>query len=109
MNIIFKEEALSELYTTGKTKDKKYSKICKDKRLVQGYQRAVSIMYSVRCVNDLKAFSFLHYERLRHYQTLMSSVRIVNGMIERLIFSESEDGIEIELIEIDNTHYGNKK
>jgi hypothetical protein len=24
-------------------------------------------------------------------------------------FTETEDGIEIELIEIDSTHYGNKK
>jgi hypothetical protein len=30
-------------------------------------------------------------------------------MVERLLFTETEDGIEVELIEIDNTHYGNKK
>lgn len=39
----------------------------------------------------------------------LSSVRIVNGMVERLLFTEIEDGIEVELIEIDSTHYGNKR
>jgi len=33
----------------------------------------------------------------------------VNGLVERLLFSETDDGIEVELIEIDSTHYGNKK
>lgn len=37
-----------------------------------------------------------------------SSLRIANGYIERLIFTETPEGIEVELIEIDNTHYGNK-
>ena len=35
--------------------------------------------------------------------------RIVNGKVERLLFTETEDGVEVELIEIDSTHYGNKK
>ena len=39
----------------------------------------------------------------------ISSVRLVNGLVERLLFSETDDGIEVELIEIDSTHYGNKK
>ncbi len=30
-------------------------------------------------------------------------------MVERLLFTETEDGVEVELIEINNTHYGNKK
>ena len=30
-------------------------------------------------------------------------------MVERLLFRETDDGIEVELIEIDSTHYGNKK
>ena len=100
MNIIFKEEALSELYVTGKTNDKKYKKLCKNKRLIDGYVRVVNTLYSVESTEELKVFSFLHYE---------SSVRLVNGLVERLLFSETDDGIEVELIEIDSTHYGNKK
>ena len=110
MKISFKDNALSELYETGKTKDKKYKNICKSRRLVEGYIRAVNIMYDVECTKDLIPFSFLHYEKLKYQKDEpKSSVRLVNGLVERLIFTETEDGIEIELIEIDSTHYGNKK
>lgn len=109
MNIIFKEEALSELYTEGKTKDRKYAKLCRNKKLVEGYQRAVSLMYSTDRADSLKMYSFLHYEKLKYQDTPKSSVRIANGQIERLIFTENDNGIEVELIEIDSTHYGNKQ
>jgi plasmid maintenance system killer protein len=110
MKITFKEHSLQELYETGETKDRKYRQICKNKKLIDGYIRAVSIMYSVQSTGELKPFSFLHYEKLK-YQAIgiRSSVRLVNGSIERLIFNETSDGIEVELLEIDNTHYGNKK
>lgn len=64
-------------------------------------------MFSVDKVDDLKAYSYLHYEKLK-YRT-ESSVRIDNGRIERLIFTEHEEGIEVQLLEIDSTHYGNKR
>ncbi len=110
MDIKFRDPALSELYENGKTKDSKYKQLCKNKKLVDGYRRAVSTMYSVETTDQLKGFSFLHYEKLKHqHDEPKSSVRLVNGMIERLLFTEIDDGIEVELIEIDNTHYGNKK
>lgn len=109
MKVIFKDEALSELYESGKTKDRKYRIVCKNKKLVAGFQRAVSIMYDVDSTEDLKPFSFLHYEKLRYQREPLSSVRLVNGMIERLLFTETEDGIKVELLEIDSTHYGNNK
>lgn len=58
MKIIFKDEALSELYSNGKTEDRKYKKLCKNKKLVEGYQRAVSIMYDVDSTEELRAFQF---------------------------------------------------
>ena len=48
-------------------------------------------------------------EKLKYMKEPLSSVRLVNGMVERLLFTETEDGIEVELLEIDSTHYGNKK
>lgn len=33
MKVHFKDEALSELYETGKTKDRKYKQLCKNKNL----------------------------------------------------------------------------
>ncbi len=58
MKVAFKEAALSELYETGKTSTSKYKQLCRNKKLVSGYQRAVKIMYDVDCSEDLKAFSF---------------------------------------------------
>ena len=51
--------------------------------------------------------SFLHYEKLKYNN--LSSVRVLNNRIERLLFKELEDGIEITVIELNSDHYGNKK
>lgn len=106
MNVIFSDEALKEIYLTKHTKSRKYTKLCKNAKLVNGYIRAVDYMIGANTVSDLSKFSFLHYEKLKHCGR--SSVRIANGCIERLIFTESENGVEINLIEINDTHYGNK-
>lgn len=61
-------------------------------------------------LKTLAPISYLHYEKLKYQKDdPKSSVRLVNGMVERLLFRETDDGIEVELIEIDSTHYGNKK
>ena len=109
MKITFKDKALSDLYEEGRTEDRKYKKICRKVRLIEGYQRAVSIMYDIESTEELKYFSFLHYEKLKYQKEPKSSVRLVNGMVERLLFTETDNGIEVELLEIDSTHYGNKK
>ncbi|MBR1851333.1 MAG: hypothetical protein IJ789_08210 [Bacteroidales bacterium] len=56
--------------------------------------------------SDLRLLSYMHYEKLKGID--MSSVRIMNRRVERLLFHEYEDGIEISLIEIDDTHYGQR-
>lgn len=109
MNVTFADPALAELYETGKTNGSRYKKLMRNAALVRGYQRAVTVMYDMETTDDLRRFSFLHYERLKYKMPSMSSVRIVNGRIERLLFTETEDGISVELIEINDTHYGNKK
>ena len=106
MEVNFKDEALRELYFTGKTKDRKYVKVCRNKKLADGFRKAVDIMRDADVVSELKYYSFLHYEQLRYNGA--SSVRIVNGMVERLIFTETSNGLEVELIEIDSTHYGSR-
>lgn len=107
MNVIFKDETLQELYETGKTKDSRYKKLCRNKRFVKDYIDVVTLMMSVDKVDDLKTYSYLHYEKLKYRPE--SSVRIDNGRVERLLFTEHEDGIEVRLIEIDSNHYGNKR
>ena len=42
------------------------------------------------------------------YLTGYSSVRLSNRFVHRLIFRETPDGLEVQLIDIDDTHYGNK-
>ena len=38
-----------------------------------------------------------------------SSIRVVNGMVERILFREFDGGIRITVLGLDDTHYGNKK
>ena len=110
MTVIFADAALETIYETGTTTDSRYKKFCKNRKLVEGYRRAVVIMLGVESTEGLRDFSYLHYEKLKYQKDdPKSSVRIANGSIERLIFREMNDGIVVELIEIDSTHYGNKK
>lgn len=106
MKVIFEDKGIRELIEQGKSK--RYKKISKSPALLQGLLRAYSVMREVECTADLREHPFLHYEKLKYQNSGKSSVRIVNGRIERLIFRELEDGIIVELIEIDETHYGNK-
>ncbi len=109
MNVIFKDAALKDIYEQGTTKESRYKKFCRMRKLVEGYQRVVTILLSETTTTMLHHYSFLHYEKLKYQgNETHSSVRIANGHIERLIFTEDEQGITIELIEIDNTHYGNR-
>lgn len=107
LNIIFKDESLKDIYLYGTTKDKRYRKLCKSKSFVMAYQRVIRTMESVEKTTQLSMFSYLHYEKLKYRN--QSSVRVKNDMVERLLFTETEDGLEIELIEINRDHYGNKK
>lgn len=107
LNIIFKDESLEDIYLYGTTKDKRYRKLCRSKSFVMAFQRVIRTMEGVENTSQLFGFSYLHYEKLKHYE--QSSVRIKNNMVERLLFTETEDGLEIELIEINRDHYGNKK
>ena len=107
MKVTYADDALLELYEKGETKSRKYKRLCRNKRFVDGYVRAVKIMYRAQSARELALYSFLHYEKLAHDPR--SSVRIVNGMVERLLFRETEDGVEVELLEINETHYGDKK
>ncbi len=100
-------QELYSLYTKGKSRE--YKEVAMNKELYSGFVRAVRSMESAENVAALKQLSYLHYERLKYQLNDMSSVRLSNRFVHRLIFREVEDGIQIDLIEIDNTHYGNKK
>ncbi len=108
MKITFTDSELERLYVTG-CGSGPYKKLARDKSFVNRFVDIVNLMKSVNTSSNLSAFSFLHYEKLKHERQGQSSVRIVNGRVERLIFRESEDGIAIDLLEINDTHYGSKR
>lgn len=107
MKIYIEDEDLKELIETGTSTSNKFKRYVRNKKFMEGLNNVVGVMHAVQNTQGLKAYSFLHYERLKYRPE--SSVRIVNNMVERLLFLETEDGIEITIIEINDDHYGNKK
>lgn len=101
------EENLKDLIETGESK--RYKDVARNSVLYAGLMRAYQIMESVSSVEELKLYSFLHYEQLRYGYSGLSSVRLDNRYVHRLLFEERDDKITLKLIEIDETHYGNKK
>lgn len=105
MNVSMTKDLL-DLYSKGKCK--RYKDVARNPVLLSGFILAVDTMKSVQDIQELKAFSRLHYEQLKYEYSGYSSVRLSNSYVHRLIFTEGEDGIRVELIKIDETHYGNK-
>ena len=97
---------LEELYLTGNSK--MYKDIARIPELFRGFIRAIDALAKAENTDQLKSFSYLHYEKLKYEFSGMSSLKLSNRHIHRLLFTESEDGIEVQLITIDDTHYGNK-
>ena len=109
MVVEFEDKGLQELYETGKTTDKRYKKLVKDKAFIEELVGVIDIMYDVDCTSQLSNFSFLKYEKLKYNLSGLSSVRIIRNRVERLIFTEHEGGILVKLLEINQEHYGKKK
>lgn len=97
---------LEELFVTGKSKV--YKDVERIRELYDGFTRALYIFSITSNTDELKKYSYLHYEKLKYQFSGFSSVRLSNRYVHRLLFTESEEGIEIRLIDIDKTHYGNK-
>ena len=106
MKIVFEDTDLEELITTGR--NSKYKKYTRNAKFMKALATAYNYMRLVDVSSDLRAISFLHYEQLAGTNG-MSSIRVVNGMVERILFKEVESGISITVLSLDDTHYGNKK
>ena len=105
MKITFEDKDLEELIQTGTSV--KYKKYSRDSKFMQALGRMYKNMCAAADTKVLSQFSYLHYEKLKGVD--LSSVRVMNGRVERVLFRETENGIVITIIELDNTHYGNKK
>ena len=106
MQIIFEDKDLEELITTGL--NHKYRKYSRNKKFMMALAIAYNYLRTSERTSDLRYISFLHYEKLSGTNGL-SSIRVVNGMVERILFREFEGGIKIIVLTLDITHYGNKK
>lgn len=106
MKVLMNQDLL-DLYQSGRSK--RYKEVERNHELMEGFIRAVNTMTMVNNVSELGGFSYLHYEQLKYQWSGYSSVRLSNRFVHRLIFTETTDGVEVELIEIDDTHYGNKQ
>ena len=82
MKVLMTQE-LYKLYTEGKSRE--YKEVAMNKELYSGFVRAVKSIESA------------------------GNVAASNRYVHRLILRELEDGVQVDLIEIDDTHYGNKK
>ena len=106
MKVNISDKDLDELIRTGN--NNRYKRYSRDRRFMEGLARVYNVMLNVADTDGLKQYSFLHYEKLANNVNL-SSVRVLNGRVERLLFRELDDGVEIIIIELNNDHYGNKK
>ena len=102
IKVEIQDDDLRELILYGMNAGK-YKRIARDKKFVKKLTDIYNLMKSVEHVSKLRD----HYEQLRHIS--LSSVRIFNNRVERLLFRETETGLEITLIELNDDHYGNKK
>ena len=69
-----------------------------------GLIRAYQIMEAVTKTEELKTYSILHYEKMRYGYAGLSSVRLSNRYVHRLLFEEKDDKLTLKLIDIDDTH-----
>lgn len=106
LQIVFDDKDLEELITTGY--NRKYRKYTRNEKFMQALAIAYNYLRNAESTNDLRRISFLHYEQLSGTNG-KSSIRVVNGMVERIIFREFDGGIRIVVLDLDDTHYGNKK
>ena len=84
MNVSFEDVELEKLIITHQSK--KYKKYTRDKKFLWALDRVFNDLQGVAKCSDLKQLSYLHYEQLKKIG--LSSVRVMNGRVERLLFKE---------------------
>lgn len=96
-----------ELYKTGKTSDKALKKLIKKYSWIPTELVAtIDLLLSIERTSILySGFRRLAYEQLKGDMRGFSSVRLRHSEPIRMIFREYDEGIRIEVIEI-NRHYG---
>lgn len=94
MIITFKEKYLQDLYTKGRSTDKKHRF---QPQIIDKYVKVVNLMKQQENVLGLTKYGSLHYEKLRGNKKGLSSVRVNNQY--RIEFTEAvETGKQIATI-----------
>lgn len=109
MDVTFADKRLEAFINDKKKAGNRYKKYARNEEFYEALTDAINTMREVECAKDLEDFSYLHYEPLKHQKQPTSSIHILNGYVERLIFEEYENGIKVLVLELNNDHYGNKK
>ena len=104
MKVTFEDIDLENLVLTHRSR--KYKKYQRDGKFLAALDRVFDDLRAAAKTVDLHLISYLHYEKLKGAS--MSSVRVMTGRVERILFHEYEEGIEISIIEMDNMHYGQR-
>ena len=104
MIVTFEKEYLSDLYVTGKTKDKKH-RFQPD--VVTKYIERIKILERAQKIEDLFVFNSLNYEVLRGDKKGISSIRVNKQY--RIEFTVNDNGVEpyiavCNILELSN-HY----
>lgn len=106
MKIIYADKDLERILNGDKST--KYRKLAQDKKFMQKLAEVINRLERAAHVKELSMYSTLHYEKLTN-KSVYSSVRIIAGRVERLLFIETEDGLSIYDLQLNQDHYGNKK
>lgn len=106
MKVIFEDTNLEELIRTGH--NHKYKKYARDKKFLRALLDLYETLEAVDFAEELKMYSRYKYEPLKYGLSGKYSLRIMPKRVERLIVVEKEDGSVIIILELDETHYGNK-
>jgi len=90
MEVTFKQTYLQELYTQGKSNDKRHRY---QPQVISKYKRIVDLMKVETNVQDLCKYGSLHYEHLQGDKKGLSSVRVNDQY--RVEFTEEMKGDEL--------------
>ena len=107
MEINFENEEIREFILCGKADSRPYSKWRSNRQLRKDLDKAMRILSVVDNCSELQFYKALHYEQLKYDRSGQSSIRLGFNTKFRLIFTELNGGIVINIIEI-SEHYGDK-
>lgn len=82
----------------------RYRKLRSDADFLNNLNQVKKILEQAGSVRDLSCYKRLHYEQLRHEMSGMSSIRIGYKSPWRMVFRETDEGLCIIIIDINN-HY----